>query len=736
MKTRLAAVFLIFFALLAPRALCAASDGAYELTYTLTGRGSAAITLADGGYRLAVEHSDSHNDEHVMLAGEKIAAGVGRYKICVNEGYAELYYNGHYAGSAFLERSDETEALTVTENGLSVGNAEIADAPGREILYELSGTLNDKMEIPTEYAAEFDTDTKTLMIYDGTYRLVVYLTDGVQVMESTDNSKTAVKRKIGELPSADARCRVSVSHGMATFYADGRAMGSFRMQKSTVAAQVRRTGGSGSVIIRKNRDRYYYGADGIADDGCWEIEQIGTARRALLQTAGKNASFEMKIRPIVRAGKLRVHMGYVRDSISCIAEYDFAGGEWSMRVVTDQKFEENYTAAKPLPEGELTIGSYVSDRSIVLAVNGERIFDVSSRINPTGRVGLETDGCTVEVSSVSYSGESMVVPGAVSRDFADLHTVEFIPLGGEVYMAGMNEQTKRLSGGEWVGGVYQRFTHNTLVLADGSIVAIDYADGETADTYWDEAWVSTDGGVTFDGPYRIETEESNRITMNNKLTELSDGRLIFCAGESGHAQEVEGQLGLYYSDDGGRSWRASDNNLTIFNTGVNVQEGKVVEMPDGLLRCYVRTDLGFLYYSTSYDRGVSWSLSLEKTDLTSPLCAMNIERDPEDENTYYMFWEYDNSNLIKAIQNPRTRAALAVSYDGCESWEYVCDLTEMDIWTKGQWHANHGIRVIGDKIYLNVVIKDTNSVVTMRVWELDKNVLKTYRRFPSLHLKA
>ena len=363
-------------------------------------------------------------------------------------------------------------------------------------------------------------------------------TDGVQVMESTDISKTAVKRKIGELPSADARCRVSVSHGMATFYADGRAMGSFRMQKSTVAAKVKRTGGSGSVIIRKNRDRYYYESDGIADDGCWEIEQIGTARRALLQTAGKNASFEMKIRPIVRAGKLRVHMGYVRDSISCIAEYDFAGGEWSMRVVTDQKFEENYTAAKPLPEGELTIGSYVSDRSIVLAVNGERIFDVSSRINPTGRVGLETDGCTVEVGSVSYSGESMVVPGAVSRDFADLHTVEFIPLGGEVYMAGMNEQTKRLSGGEWVGGVYQRFTHNTLVLSDGSIVAIDYADGETADTYRDEAWVSTDGGVTFDGSYRIETEESNRITMNNKMTELSDGRLIFCAGESGHAQEV------------------------------------------------------------------------------------------------------------------------------------------------------------------------------------------------------
>ena len=84
-------------------------------------------------------------------------------------------------------------------------------------------------------------------------------------MESTDNSKTAVKRKIGELPSADARCRVSVSHGMATFYADGRAMGSFRMQKSTVAAQVRRTGGSGSVVIRKNRDRYYYEADGIAE---------------------------------------------------------------------------------------------------------------------------------------------------------------------------------------------------------------------------------------------------------------------------------------------------------------------------------------------------------------------------------------------------------------------------------------------------------------------------------------
>ena len=107
--------------------------------------------------------------------------------------------------------------------------------------------------------------------------------------------------------------------------------------------------------------------------------------------------------------------------------------------------------------------------------------------------------------------------------------------------------------------------------------------GPQENTYWDEARVSADGGATFSPAVRIETRISNRVTMNNKLTELENGRVVMCVGETGHGLEDYGAMGIYYSDDEGRSWKEGTQ-ITIFNTGVNVQEGKVIELPDGVLR--------------------------------------------------------------------------------------------------------------------------------------------------------
>ena len=58
-----------------------------------------------------------------------------------------------------------------------------------------------------------------------------------------------------------------------------------------------------------------------------------------------------------------------------------------------------------------------------------------------------------------------------------------------------------------------------------------------------------------------------------------------------------------------------------------LQEPGIVELPDGKILMYIRTNSGYQYYSYSENRGYSWG-KLSQSSLESPLAPALIERNP------------------------------------------------------------------------------------------------------------
>src|SRR5690606_7117647 len=64
----------------------------------------------------------------------------------------------------------------------------------------------------------------------------------------------------------------------------------------------------------------------------------------------------------------------------------------------------------------------------------------------------------------------------------------------------------------------------------------------------------------------------------------------------------------YHSDDGGRTWKGDTIDPTIQQGGgVTLQEPEIVELKDGRLLMFIRTDGGSQFQSVSEDSGMSWS---------------------------------------------------------------------------------------------------------------------------------
>ncbi len=136
---------------------------------------------------------------------------------------------------------------------------------------------------------------------------------------------------------------------------------------------------------------------------------------------------------------------------------------------------------------------------------------------------------------------------------------------------------------------------------------------------------------------------------------------------------------VYYSDDGGRTWEASETctNDLILETGFagvpDYAETKLVYCSDDTLRLYcTRNDSRFLTYSESYDFGKTWHGLHSIRYMQCAKSSFSVMQDPYEKGTYYMAFVNDRS-WSRGNVSPRTRFTLARSYDG-KNWEFLCDL--------------------------------------------------------------
>ena len=211
-----------------------------------------------------------------------------------------------------------------------------------------------------------------------------------------------------------------------------------------------------------------------------------------------------------------------------------------------------------------------------------------------------------------------------------------------------------------------------LRLADGRI-ALFYLHKRSLEDCRPVMRLSHDECATFSEPTRCINDEVGYYVLNNdRAVQLAGGRLVLPVALHNKPGQEEpdwaGRLMCYLSDDLGKNWRRSQSTLigpSRDGKRAIVQEPGVVQLTDGRLMMFCRTDSGSQYVSYSTDQGDTWS-TLAPSDLISPLSPATIERIPWS-GELLSVWN-DHSGEHAYPQGKRTPLCAAISQDEGETW--------------------------------------------------------------------
>jgi hypothetical protein len=171
-----------------------------------------------------------------------------------------------------------------------------------------------------------------------------------------------------------------------------------------------------------------------------------------------------------------------------------------------------------------------------------------------------------------------------------------------------------------------------LRLADGRI-ALFYMRKNSGFDCRPMMRISTDEAQTWSEPRLcIPDKEMGYYVMNNdRVIQLKDGRLLLPVAWHRRPGQPENawddRVSCWLSDDMGQTWRRSQDERaakTARGGHISTQEPGVVELKDGRVMLFCRTDAGSQYVSYSADGGDSWS-PLEASAIRSPLSPATIE---------------------------------------------------------------------------------------------------------------
>lgn len=212
-----------------------------------------------------------------------------------------------------------------------------------------------------------------------------------------------------------------------------------------------------------------------------------------------------------------------------------------------------------------------------------------------------------------------------------------------------------------------------LRLANGEIALFYLVKNSNHDL---KPWAafSTDEAATWSGKVQMISAYGYFVMNNDRVIQLSSGRLV--APVSFHrplvvngALENDGRgIAMWYlSDDNGRSWRESDYwwAMPEPDTEAGMQEPGVVELADGSLFSWARTNTGVQYGFRSTDGGKIFSPP-ERTSLVSPVSPASIKRIPGSSDLLAVY--NDHSGRFPFTKGRRTPLVAAISHDGGKTW--------------------------------------------------------------------
>lgn len=220
---------------------------------------------------------------------------------------------------------------------------------------------------------------------------------------------------------------------------------------------------------------------------------------------------------------------------------------------------------------------------------------------------------------------------------------------------------------------------------------------------WFFRW-SADEGKTWSPPMKI-TLDGLTLGLKGTIKVLSSGRIILATysqfigsgfskrGRSmgsyrGHPFDVETEghfpaseaCRVYYSDDNGRHWQASDGWIMGWRQKQVITdtftEGDAVELADGRILMIGRSLTGRLYQAFSPDKGHSWWPGAGPTELMSSYSPARICRLPKSGDLMVLWNQVSREEIRKGLR--RSRLSTAVSNDGGKSWHHFKNLEAID----------------------------------------------------------
>jgi len=209
--------------------------------------------------------------------------------------------------------------------------------------------------------------------------------------------------------------------------------------------------------------------------------------------------------------------------------------------------------------------------------------------------------------------------------------------------------------------------------------------------------ISTDEAQTWSPPTLVVAEPDYYVVNNDRLVQLRTGRLLIPAAlhknPGGGRFNAHAQDCFFYSDDEGRTWREAPARLDVpAAVRAGLQEPGVVELDDGSLFGWARTDAGAQYGFTSADQGLHWS-EPTATELTSPLSPAGIKRLGA---AKLLAIFNDHSGQFPFAKGKRTPLVSAISTDRGRTWTSR-KLLEDD---KDGWYCYTAIHFVDDYVLL------------------------------------
>lgn len=183
--------------------------------------------------------------------------------------------------------------------------------------------------------------------------------------------------------------------------------------------------------------------------------------------------------------------------------------------------------------------------------------------------------------------------------------------------------------------------------------------------------ISKDEAKTWSDAVPCITDKKGYFVLNNnRVIQLKNGRLLLAVAL--HKQPGDqrwsnrGELFSYYSDDNGKTWKPGGHVANPDN--VVTQEPGLVELKNGQVLMFIRTDGGVQYLSYSKDRGRTWSPAV-RSNIASPVSPASIARIPSTGDLLLVWNNNDGSNA--AIKGRRTPFNVAVSKDEGKTWQHM-----------------------------------------------------------------